>query len=91
MKITKTEKMIGKWVKCEKCQEIQYLEDIHNNLSKCPNCNHHLRLSARRRITQIIDEGTFEQFNENMHTTDPLNFPRIFEKDRNTARNDRNK
>lgn len=66
--------LIGKWVKCDSCKEILYKEEVHKNLSVCPNCGKHFRISARRRIKQIIDEGTFEEINENMQTTDPLNF-----------------
>ena len=72
--INATDKLIGKWVKCEACKEILYKEDVKNNLSVCPNCGKHFRLSARRRILQIVDEGTFYEINENMQTTDPINF-----------------
>ena len=51
---------VGKWVKCNNCKEILYKEDLKNNYSICPNCGKYFRLSARRRIKQIIDEGTFE-------------------------------
>ena len=66
--------MIGKWVKCDKCKEIIYKEDLHQNLSVCPNCGKHFRLSSRRRIKQIADEGTFEEIGGNIVTKDPLNF-----------------
>lgn len=69
-----SDKMIGKWVKCDSCKEILYKEDLHNNLSVCPNCGKHFRLSARRRIKQIADEGTFKEIGENIVTEDPLNF-----------------
>lgn len=69
-----SDKMIGKWVKCDLCKEILYKEDLHNNLSVCPNCGKHFRLSARRRIKQIADEGTFEEIGENIFTEDPLKF-----------------
>ena len=32
-----SEKMIGKWVKCNNCKEIIYKEELHKNLSVCPN------------------------------------------------------
>ena len=51
--------LIGKWVKCDTCKEILYKDDVHKNFSVCPNCGKHFRISARRRIKQIIDEGTF--------------------------------
>ena len=69
-----SDRMIGKWVKCDECKEIIYKEDLHDNLSVCPNCGKHFRLSARRRIKQIADEGTFKEIGENILTKDPLNF-----------------
>jgi len=72
--------LVGKWLKCDNCREILYKEDIKSNLSVCPNCNKHFRLSARRRILQIIDEGTFEEINEDMQTLDPLNFEGYLDK-----------
>ena len=53
--------LIGKWVKCDSCKEILYKEDVHKNFSVCPNCGKHFRISARRRIKQIADDGTFEE------------------------------
>ena len=66
--------MIGKWVKCDQCKEIIYKDDLHKNLSVCPNCGKHFRLSARRRIKQIADEGTFEEIGQEIITQDPLKF-----------------
>ncbi len=66
--------MIGKWVKCDKCKEIIYKDDLHQNLSVCPNCGKHFRLSARRRIKQIADEGTFKEIGGDILTQNPLNF-----------------
>ena len=66
--------LIGKWVKCDKCKEILYKEDVHKNFSVCPNCGKHFRLSARRRIKQIADEGTFEEIGADILTKNPLNF-----------------
>ena len=66
--------LVGKWVKCDACKEILYKDDVHKNLSVCPNCGKHFRISARRRIKQIIDEGTFEETYENLPETDPIKF-----------------
>ena len=66
--------MIGKWVKCDQCKEIIYKEELHQNLSVCPNCGKHFRLSARRRIKQIVDEGTFQEIGKGITTNDPLHF-----------------
>ena len=66
--------MIGKWVKCDACKEIIYKDELHANLSVCPNCGKHFRLSARRRIKQIADEGTFKEIGKDILTKDPLEF-----------------
>ncbi len=66
--------LIGKWMKCDNCKEILYKEDVHNNFSVCPNCGKHFRISARRRIKQIADDGTFEEIGANIVTKDPLQF-----------------
>ena len=63
---------IGKWVKCSKCKEILYKEDLHKNYSVCPSCGNHFRLSSRRRIEQIIDSGTFKEFDLKIDTDNPL-------------------
>lgn len=72
--IKASDMLIGKWVKCDNCKEILYLEDVHKNLNVCPNCGKHFRISARRRISQIADEGTFIEIAEHVKTTDPLKF-----------------
>lgn len=64
---------IGKWVKCDKCKEIIYKETLHQNYSVCPNCDNHFRLSSRRRVAQIIDEGTFSEFDLKLKDSNPLN------------------
>lgn len=71
---------VGKWVKCEKCNEIIYKEFLHANFSVCPNCGNHFRLSARRRIKQITDENSFIPFNINTNTKNPLNIEGYMEK-----------
>ena len=63
---------VGKWVKCSKCKQILYKEDLHKNFSVCPNCGNHFRLSSRRRVSQIIDEGTFEEFDLKIDADNPL-------------------
>ena len=72
--------LVGKWVKCNNCKEILYKEELKNNYSICPNCGKYFRLSARRRIKQIIDEGTFEEIDTDMQTSDLLKFEGYKEK-----------
>ena len=71
---------VGKWVKCSKCKEILYKEDLHKNYSVCPNCGNHFRLSSRRRVEQIIDAGTFKEFNLKIATDNPLKMDEYLKK-----------
>ena len=71
---------IGKWVKCPNCKEILYKEDVKENYSICPNCSHYFRLSSRRRIEQIVDKDTFEEFDLKIDTKDPLDMPEYINK-----------
>ena len=63
---------VGKWIKCDGCNEIVYKEDVRNNLSICPNCGHYFRMHIGRRIELIIDEGTYNRFDFDIETTNPL-------------------
>lgn len=63
---------VGKWIKCEKCNEILYKETVRNNNSICPNCGAYFRMHINKRLSSIIDEGTYEKFDLNIDTTNPL-------------------
>lgn len=71
-KISNVDIPIGKWIKCEKCKEILYKDDIRENLNICPACGNYFRMHIDRRLKMIIDEGTYENFNLNIETSNPL-------------------
>ena len=51
----------GLWFKCPDCQAVLYHADLDKNLSVCPKCNHHHRITARTRLDWLLDgEGRFE-------------------------------
>jgi acetyl-CoA carboxylase carboxyl transferase subunit beta len=51
----------GLWHKCPSCQAVLYYSDLEKNLSVCPKCNHHHRITARVRLDHLLDgEGRFE-------------------------------
>lgn len=64
---------VGKWVKCSKCKEILYKETVRANSSICPNCGAYFRMHINKRLESIIDEGTYEKFDLDIDTTNPLN------------------
>lgn len=64
----------GVWAKCPSCSAIIYTKELIKNLSVCPKCDYHFRLNAKERIEIIADRYTFSEFNEGLHSNDPLNF-----------------
>jgi acetyl-CoA carboxylase carboxyl transferase subunit beta len=63
----------GLWVKCGSCKEILYRKDVLKNLSVCPKCAFHFRVSARERLEMLFD-GPWEEFDRNLVSADPLGF-----------------
>lgn len=70
----------GLWMKCGNCGEAVYTEDVENNDHVCPKCGYNFRLDAWQRIEMVLDEGSFEEWNNDLETSNPLNFPGYKEK-----------
>jgi acetyl-CoA carboxylase carboxyl transferase subunit beta len=64
----------GLWVKCTQCGEILQSKVLKDNLSVCPECAYHFRISAAERIAMLADEGSFDEYAEDLASTDPLEF-----------------
>ncbi len=64
----------GLWTKCPSCGEIIFKKQLEENLFTCPKCNHHFRIGVVEYISIILDEGSFEEVNANITSSDPLNF-----------------
>jgi len=64
----------GLWTRCEKCEHMVYEKEVIEKLHVCPECGHHRRVDARTRIDQLCDPSTFEEFDKDLRSTDPLNF-----------------
>ena len=64
----------GLWRKCAKCDSVLYRPDLERNAEVCPKCDHHMRITARRRLDLFLDEsGRTELFPE-LETIDRLKF-----------------
>lgn len=70
----KKKKEEKKWIKCKKCGETFYVEELEQNSWICPKCSNYFRISARNRIKITVDEGTFREFDKRITTKDPLEF-----------------
>lgn len=64
----------GLWVKCLGCNEILYRTELEKNLSVCPKCKHHHRLSARDRLAQFLDDLGQDEIAADLEPIDRLKF-----------------
>ena len=64
----------GLWMKCNHCGELIYANDIEKNYFICTKCNHYFRIDARTRIKMITDENGFEEWDNDLFTSNPLLF-----------------
>ncbi|MEL6877800.1 MAG: acetyl-CoA carboxylase, carboxyltransferase subunit beta [Pseudomonadota bacterium] len=61
------------WVKCRNCQEMLFAQEYEDNLSVCPRCEHHGRISADARLNLLLDEG-YDLLPQPQVKEDPLKF-----------------
>ena len=64
----------GLWQRCPGCQQTIFRKQAERALGVCPECDYHWYVSARDRIGQVLDEGTFEEWDANLEPSDPLGF-----------------
>jgi acetyl-CoA carboxylase carboxyl transferase subunit beta len=64
----------GLWVKCSRCGEILQSKVLKDNLLVCPECSFHFRMGAADRIAHLSDDGSFDEYAEDLVSTDPLEF-----------------
>jgi acetyl-CoA carboxylase carboxyl transferase subunit beta len=64
----------GLWVKCEGCRQIIWKKELEDNHNVCTKCDYHFRIDAGERLLLLLDEGSIETSDENLASTDPLNF-----------------
>jgi len=64
----------GLWRKCDACGEIMYERVIERNVWTCMKCGHHFIISGHQYASILADQGTFEEMDAGMRSTDPLGF-----------------
>jgi acetyl-CoA carboxylase carboxyl transferase subunit beta len=63
----------GLYIKCSACKEIIYRKEVVQNLSVCPKCAFHFRISARERL-ELLCDAAWEEFDQGLVSSDPLAF-----------------
>lgn len=64
----------GLWLACPGCKEMLFRKSMEENLHVCPECGYHFRINGPTRISQLADEGSFEELGADLASSDPLNF-----------------
>jgi len=62
------------WVKCSGCGAAVYRRTFLENLKVCEKCGHHHKLTARERLDLLADPGSFEEWDAELVSADPLGF-----------------
>ncbi len=65
---------LGLWMKCPECGKMVFSKSVTENENVCPECEHHLKLSARDRVKLLLDEDSFEPMGEDLEPRDVLRF-----------------
>ncbi len=66
--------------KCPRCRSVSFMDDFVSNAKVCPNCGYHSRISAKERLDLTVDKGSFIEFDKNMVSKNPIDFPDYEEK-----------
>ncbi|MDH5437238.1 MAG: acetyl-CoA carboxylase, carboxyltransferase subunit beta [Gammaproteobacteria bacterium] len=64
----------GLWYNCKACNAVLYRAELERNLDVCPKCNSHVRIGARRRLEQFLDEEGRIEIAANLEPVDMLKF-----------------
>ena len=64
----------GSWVKCRKCNQTLYTDQLRDNLGVCWNCECHMPMTAPERIVQLCDPASFTTLGEELRSHDFLGF-----------------
>jgi acetyl-CoA carboxylase carboxyl transferase subunit beta len=64
----------GLWIPCPGCKRSIYKKEAEKLLNVCPQCEYHFYVSATDRINQVLDDGTFEEWDASLRPADPLEF-----------------
>jgi len=64
----------GVWTKCTSCNAMLYKVELERAMSVCPKCDHHMRISARKRLETFLDTNNRVEIGEEFEPKDVLKF-----------------
>lgn len=66
--------------KCPRCSNVMFMEDFTGASKVCSQCGYHARLTARERLEMTIDKGSFVEYDKDMNSKNPIDFPNYEQK-----------
>ena len=73
-------KIPGSIVVCPACKREVNKAEVEKNKYVCYECGYYFRVRTKNRIRMVADAGTFETWDNDLQTENPLNFPEYEEK-----------
>jgi acetyl-CoA carboxylase carboxyl transferase subunit beta len=64
----------GVWQKCDNCGSMLYTAEFERNQNVCPKCDHHAYISARSRLTKLLEKEGLEEIGQEVQPIDFLKF-----------------
>ncbi len=64
----------GIWSRCTCCTAMLYAKELEKSLQVCPKCNHHMAISARKRLLSFLDQESAVEIATTVVATDWLKF-----------------
>ena len=61
----------GLWIKCPKCGEALYKEDVVAKSYVCYKCYAYFRVRTKNRLRMVLDRSSFEEWDADLHSNDP--------------------
>ena len=65
--------------RCPSCRKMLLHKQIETDCC-CPNCGYHMHFAAYDRIEWLVDAGSFSEWEADLQTNNPLDFPHYAEK-----------
>lgn len=62
------------WVRCPRCRELLYTEELEQAGRVCSKCKYHFPLTGPERIKLTLDADSFHEYDAGLTAIDPLTF-----------------
>jgi len=64
----------GLWTKCPSCSAYIFNKELEAQQMVCKECGHHFNITAHQRLSHLLDEGSWQEFDAGVSSVDVLKF-----------------